>query len=204
MKKTGPVVFGFIIGMLMLIHHFTPSAWISDRYNNVLDWKQVVFGITLILGVISLFTYHWKKIERRAEGWGYSVITVAGLIFMIAAALIFTPERGPYPWMFDNVQAPMQATMFALLAFYVASASYRAFRARNFHAALLLTAGVIVMIGRVSLGELLGVDQVSTWILDFPNTAAKRGVMIGVGLGMTATAIKIITGIERTYLGKGA
>jgi hypothetical protein len=54
------------------------------------------------------------------------------------------------------------------------------------------------------LGELLGIDQVSTWILDFPNTAAKRGVMIGVGLGMTATSIKIITGIERTYLGKGA
>ena len=76
---------------------------------------------------------------------------------LIAAAVIFTPERGPYPWMFDNVQAPMQATMFALLAFYVASASYRAFRARNFHAALLLTAGVIVMIGRVSLGELLGI-----------------------------------------------
>ncbi|MBD3160511.1 MAG: hypothetical protein GF346_00195 [Candidatus Eisenbacteria bacterium] len=204
MKKTGPVILGFLVGTLMLIQFFTPNEWIEARYNNVLDWKQVVFGITLILGVISLFVYHWKKIEKRSEGWGYSVVTVAGLLFMIVVALIFSPERGPYPWMFDHVQAPMQATMFALLAFYVASASYRAFRARSFHAALLLIAGVVVMLGRVPLGELIGLQHVSSWILDYPNLAAKRGILIGVGLGMVSTAIKIIVGIERTYLGKGA
>ena len=204
MKKTGPVVLGFIIGMLMLIQYFTPNSWVEARYNNVLDWRQVVFGVTLILGVVSLFLYHWKKIERRDEGWFYSIVTVAGLVFMIVMAVIFTKERGPYPWMFDHVQAPMQSTMFALLAFYVASASYRAFRARSFHAALLLFAGVIVMLGRVPLGEMLGLHYVSSWILDYPNLAAKRGIMIGVGLGMVATAIKIIVGIERTYLGKGA
>ncbi len=213
MKKTGPVVFGFIIGMLMLIQYFTPNPWIQDRYNNVLDWKQVVFGITLILGVLSLFLYHWRKISRRDAGWPYSIITLAGLFFMIVAAIAFGQAAGPYRWMFDHVQAPMQATMFALLAFYVASASYRAFRARGFHAALLLGAGVIVMLGRVPLGELIGFhvgDQyyslasVSTWILNYPNVAAKRGVLIGVQLGIVATAIKIILGVERTYLGKGA
>ena len=204
MKKTGPVVLGFIIGMLMLIQYFTPNSWVEARYNNVLDWKQVVFGITLILGVISLFLYHWKKIERKDEGWGYSVVTISGLVFMIVVSVIFTPDRGPYPWMFDHVQSPMQSTMFALLAFYVASASYRAFRARSFHAALLLIAGVIVMIGRVPLGEMIGLHHISSWILDYPNLAAKRGILIGVGLGMVATAIKIIVGIERTYLGKGA
>jgi len=204
MKKTGPVAFGFVIGMLMLVQHFTGHPWITARYNNVLDWKQVVFGITLILGVVSLFTHHFKKIARRTAGWPYSILTLAGLLFMIVSAALFTPERGPYPWMFVHVQAPMQATMFALLAFYVASASYRAFRARNVNAALLLAAGVVVMLGRVPLGEMIGLDAVSSWILDFPNLAAKRGVMLGVGLGMAATAIKIITGIERTYLGKGA
>jgi hypothetical protein len=212
-KRTGPIVLGFLVGMLMLIQYFTPNRWIEARYNNVLDWKQVVFGITLILGVLSLLLYHGRRIGRRAEGWGYSWVTVAGLAVMILAGAFFGKEHGPYPWMFDYVQSPMQSTLFALLAFYVASASYRAFRARSLQAGLLLAAGVIVMLGRVPLGEMIGFSSagrfyslatLSDWVLGTPNLAAKRGIMIGVGLGMTATAIKIILGIERTYLGKGA
>ena len=63
-----------------------------------------------------------------------------------------------FKWMFTYMVAPMQATMFALLAFYVASASYRAFRIRNFEATLLLVSGIIIMLGRVPLGS-----AISSW-----------------------------------------
>jgi len=213
MKRTGPVLFGSLVGMVMLLQYFSPHPVLLDGYNLILDMKQVVFGMTLILGVVSLLRYHSSKIKRMESGWLYSIVTIAGLVAMSGSSIIWGTENGFYPWAFDNIQAPMQATMFSLLAFYVASASYRAFRVRSFHAGLLLTAGVIVMLGRVPLGELIAVDlggeryalpQLSSWILDVPNLAAKRGILIGVGLGMVATALKILLGIERSYLGKGA
>ncbi|MBU1699403.1 MAG: hypothetical protein KJ970_16605 [Candidatus Eisenbacteria bacterium] len=213
MKRTGPVIFGFLIGMVMLLQYFSPHPTLLSTYNLILDWKQVVFGMTLILGIVSLVRFHSTKIRRKQDGWLYSIVTLAGLVAMSGSSLVWGTERGFYPWAFDNIQAPMQATMFALLAFYVASASYRAFRVRSLHAGLLLLAGVIVMLGRVPLGELIGITikgqhyalpQLSTWILDVPNLAAKRGILIGVGLGMVATALKILLGIERSYLGKGA
>ena len=65
-----------------------------------------------------------------------------------------------FQWMFKYIFSPLSATMFALLAFFVASASFRAFRARNLEASLLLVAGIIIMLGRVPVGSLI-----SSWVI---------------------------------------
>ena len=92
--------------------------------------------------------------------------------------------------------------MFSLLAFFIASASYRAFRARTLEATLLLIAGALVMIGRVPIGDLMWhqLPVIADWIMDIPQMAAKRGILIGIALGMVVTSLRIILGIERSYL----
>ena len=35
-----------------------------------------------------------------------------------------------------------------------------------------------------------------------PSMTARRGIFIGIGLGTIATALRVILGVERTYLGK--
>ena len=64
-------------------------------------------------------------------------------------------KNSMFYWFYDKFYLPLGATMFALLAFFVASASYRAFRIRNFEATLLLIAGVLLMLGRVPLGAMI-------------------------------------------------
>ena len=96
--------------------------------------------------------------------------------------------------------------MFSLLAFFVASAAYRAFRARD--------AGGDDSTQRSRPGDggpggpwvshcCLGSARWPTGSMTVPNTAAQRGILIGVSLGAIATSIKIIFGIERAYLGRG-
>jgi hypothetical protein len=92
------------------------------------------------------------------------------------------------------------------LAFYVASAAYRAFRARNLEATILLIAAIVVMMGRIPFGDMLtggNMTPVSEWLMDKPNAAAQRGIIIGAALGAASMSIRVILGIETTYLGKG-
>ncbi|UCG62884.1 MAG: hypothetical protein JSV52_06265, partial [Candidatus Zixiibacteriota bacterium] len=116
-----------------------------------------------------------------------------------------------FDWLYVNMFIPLSATMFSILAFFVASASYRAFRARNFEATLLLIAAFFVMIGRVPVGDIITefmpvgyrLSDLANWIMDFPQTAGQRAIMIGIGLGVVSTSLRVILGIERAHIGSG-
>ena len=106
-------------------------------------------------------------------------------------------------WIYDHVFAPCNATMFALLAFFVASAAFRAFRARNVEAALLLGAAIVVLLARAPIGAQLGawLPDLAQWILDVPSNGSRRAIMMGAAVAAIATSLRVILGLERSHLG---
>jgi hypothetical protein len=106
-------------------------------------------------------------------------------------------------WVYFKIFAPLQATMFSLLAFYVASATFRAFRARSLESTLLLAAGAIVMLGQVKIGnDLTGgaAGAMQAFLMNNVVKAAERAIVIGASFGVLATGLRIVLGIERSYL----
>jgi hypothetical protein len=61
------------------------------------------------------------------------------------------------------------------------------------------------MFGRVPIGGFVWkkLPDILEWIFMYPNMAAQRGIMLGVGLGIITTSLKVILGIERGWLGGG-
>jgi hypothetical protein len=185
---------------------FVPHRLLQDvfYYDFYVPWIRAMSPFGMLLGVISLCMMHTAKIRRKAPKWQYSFFFFAGFIITALAGFIGgTQKGGLYMWLFENMQMPMSATMFALLAFYMASAAYKAFRARSAEATVLLVAAIVVMLAQVPLGVKISkyLPDISQWILDVPNLASKRGILLGVGLGSVATTLKILLGIERSYLG---
>ena len=49
----------------------------------------------------------------------------------------------------------------------------------------------------------LRIENVSLTIMSVFNTAGNRGIMIGIALGIASTSLKVLLGIDRSYLGSG-
>ena len=202
----------------MLTQFFIPHSSFKIVYKEVLNWARVVGIFALVIGVGALVKLHFRRITRRSDGWYYSIVVFAGILVAGAAGIIGGPRGSLYVWIFDNIFAPLDATMFSLLAFFIASAAYRAFRARTLEATVLLAAAIIVMLGRVPIGNFLWQniapqalvskapflpETITEWIMSGPNMAARRGIMMGAALGAISTSLKIILGVERSYFGGG-
>lgn len=202
--RLGPLLVTFLTGTALIALYFIPNTHAQAINAKLLEWATIVYAFALILGSVSLWNTHARKVKLRMEGWPFSIVTLVSLVGVTALGVWKgVDEKSPVGVIYNSVNSPLASTMFALLAFFIASAAFRAFRARNVEATLLLVTAIIMMIGRVSIGEFMwrGFPPLTEWLLDVPNLAAKRSVAIGVGLGAISTALKIILGIERSYLG---
>jgi hypothetical protein len=155
---------------------------------------------------------------RRQSAWRQRIGEL-----LIAAHVVKYPWSGeyraqgtPFWWLYEYTFKPLQATIFAMLAFYVASAAFRAFRAKNVEAILLLGTAFVILLGRTYAGVVmtswlpktglaseLRIENITVTIMKVFNTAGSRAIMIGIALGIASTSLKVLLGVDRSYLGSG-
>jgi hypothetical protein len=236
MKTTLPIIVAFLSGLIMVIGFFLnpEKTVLGNIEEGALQWVTIVGGFTLLLGVVSIVRVNARAVSQKKPGWIYNLATLVSVFAMAIPAImpissksalgsvlygLFPESWGTlfgtgtgsiYDWLFNYMDSPMMATMFAMLAFYIASAAYRAFRARNAEATLLLMTAVLVMLWRIPMGEAFirlfgdGIpDYINMFIMNGANVAVQRGIIIGAALGAASMSLRIMLGIERTYMGKG-
>ena len=229
MKRNLPLFFAFFCGILVIVSEFIPHRPFSMMIQTLQDWFMIISGFAILLGQISLFQSNLAKIQQRESGWMYYLAGLISFIIMLLFGIFWgTQVTGglfghganiqaamgskPFDYLFDYAYQPLSATMFSLLAFFIASAAYRAFIIRSFESNLLMITAIIVILGRTSLGGMLTswlpeslkfwhLPNLSDFIMEYPNSAAQRAIMISAALGIIGSSLRIILGIERSYLG---
>jgi len=221
LKRQVPVLITFIVGTVLILSVFFPPAErLGEDFSIFFD---IIAVFAFFLGGGNLLRIHFGKVYQKREDWGFSIVTLCGFAIMMMAGLfklwnpggIAADVAAPgslFQLMYDWIFNPLGASMYSLLAFYVASASYRAFRAKNIDATILLIAAFIILLGRTPLGmyatswvpesfSIMQIPNLAIWIMVSPNLAGQRAIMIGIALGVVSMSLRLILGVERTYLG---
>ncbi|QDV19459.1 hypothetical protein Pan153_41240 [Gimesia panareensis] len=237
MKRTIPLFISAVTGFVLIGTAFIPKF--VDWGNDAMAWFNILAAFAFILGGGNLLKMQLQKISSQQPGWGYAAVTLIAFFITLVAGLFkigvypnvnaaqlswsgdFLQEGSFFWWLYEYIYNPLSATMFALLAFYISSAAFRAFRAKNSEATVLLVIAVIVLLGRTYAGEWLtgglsdenipgfqevkysdfSLPHLSQIIMDVFTTPGMRAITIGIALGVASTSLKVLLGVDRSYLG---
>jgi hypothetical protein len=231
MKRFIPLLITFFVGLIVISSEFIPHRPFGTINEQLEKWFMIISGFAIILGQISLIHVNSYKVAHKMENWQFYLAGLISFALMVlcgifwgtqdAAGLLGNGDKitavigvKPFEYLFNNIYQHLSSTMFALLAFFIASAAYRAFIIRSFESSLLLIAALLVILGRTSIGtsmtawlppewKFLHLPNVADFIMNFPTNAAQRAIMISAALGIVGSSLRIILGIERSYLGGG-
>lgn len=205
-----PIILTAVAALIQVIPYYFDIPVLDSAASTTASGVLLIVNMAVFVGVMSLGQVHGKRVSRRSEHWMYSVVLLASMAIMILTGLPFESvglglDNSIYDFFFTNVLTPLGGTMYSILAFFITAAAYRAFRARNIEAALILFSGTIVVMSNAPLFTSTFPIFITwkNWIFDVPNASTMRAVTMGAALGAIALAVRILMGIERGYLRGG-
>ncbi len=221
--------FTFLAGLYYVAEFFWPASHgsnpLTPYQDSVANVSNVVSAFAIGVGVISLLQLHTRAVARQRPGWGNSIVLIVMFLLMLVFGLLndYAPHlhvfgtsvtsTDVFKFLFQGGLTNLGAATFSMIAFYIASAAYRAFRIRSMEATLLMAAALIVMLGAVFFGTVLTnwipkapdnpwsnfrIENVAQWLLMQVNAPAQRGILFGLTVGLLATSLRLWLSLERS------
>ena len=200
---------GLVTVLMFLEYFFFPES--TSWAEMIRTWSVIIYNISLGLGAVRLTMAHSMNVQRKRENWQYSGLLLVALAIMTLTGLAgyfmtgLQSNNAIYQWMFVNVYTPLGATLYPITGFYIFSAAYRAFRARNIDAALMLIAGCFVILSNAPVGEAIwvGFATVGEWFRFTGQVPGMRTFALVGTLGMIAYGFRALLGKERGFYAGG-
>ena len=191
------------------------STVLSDIRMQVDDILVVIGAFAVGLGLIGLARVHGKRVTALQQGWPESIAFFLATVAMASFTIYSRTHPDARTWatrgydlLFYGLFQPLGSSMFSLLACYLVSAAYRAFRVRTFEGGLLAASALLIMLGQVPIGNwltqnmppFLQIPKIMAWVLFVNNNAVVRAVNFGIFVGALATALRVWLSMDRAAM----
>ena len=160
----------------------------------------IYFGaFAVILGTLNILWLHLQRIRRGERGWANSIVLLLTAVIVIAAGVLDPAgaQSVLVEWIFDSLIFPGQATLFALLAFFMVSAAFRFLRIGRPGAGWLLAGALVILLIQMPATNRslpAGAGKIGDWLLNVPVMATLRGAILGSSLALLLAGLRFVTG----------
>lgn len=193
-----------VISVVIMLDFALKNPTLQGLATDLNNWAVVVGAFALGIGAYSLILRHGRMIARKGQLWPYSIILLGTMFVFTVTGLITGSITSPeYNWIYSTIVMPISSTLYGMNAFFIASASYRAFRAKSWEALVLLVAAIFIMLKNAPIGGVISpiLPQIGGEIWDFAGATGMRALLIGIGIGTLALGLRVMIGQEKTPLG---
>jgi len=202
-KTQGPIVVAFLSALIVIVSNFVDAPGLGQLSTDVKSFGAIIAGFALFVGLLGIMQSHVNNVTKRKPLWQYSVLLVAVLVLFIAVGLAYGANSTQFLWIYDTIYGPLTATTYSLLAFWVCSAAYRAFKPRNLESGILVFTGLLTFFGIQPIASVISpiFYNIQSFIMSVPNIAGSRGIVIGIGLGVIGFGLRVLLGWDRSWMG---
>lgn len=207
---------------------------LSDMNQVVAAMANSVGAFLFGLGIYSLVRLHSRRFFRMQTDWFFSMVLLVSMVVMAFFGYwnwrlrtvnpeLVNPENWvwqnyTYDFLFEGVLQQMDAAMFSMIAFFILSAAYRAFRIRSVESTVLMASALLMVLSLMGVVEYawssLVIDsitagdpahfannftlfEVARWVREHMMMPSLRALDFGIGLGALAMALRIWLGLEK-------
>lgn len=166
------------------------------------EWLLLLASFALLLGIVHLLLTHLRRIQHGRPDWTYSLLLVVACSAVFVAGLL-QPSGVTSPtveWIFDALIAPGQATLYAVLFFFMAAAAYQYLRVTHPAGRWMLAGALLVLIAQMPASAALlprAYGEWVAWLLQVPVMATVRGAILGSTLALLFFGVRFLLGRSR-------
>ncbi len=160
-------------------------------------WGVILAAVGVALGALNVGWLHMRRVLLGETNWLYSAALVTALLAVLVGGLL-NPAGAQSPlvdWIFLAIIAPGQATLYALLIFFMASAAFRYLRTSRHGGGWVLLGALLMLTAQAPVASVWmppSVAELVSWALDVPGMATLRGVLLGGSIAALVVGVRFL------------
>ncbi len=189
-----------IVGAVSALATWYFSVPIVDTiFKELNTWRMNIELFTLFSGLITIYMRYIRGIRQKTDNWPFQAYAMVLIVVWIIMGQSVGMYSDTYQTAYLSTKITLHIAVLGQIIFFYVSGAYRTLRVRTLRTAVLgiCAIGIVMLNAPWIQNPIPAASGIAYWVLNNPQMAGSRAVVITGGIGAVVTGIRVIMGLEK-------